>query len=230
MAEVIFAVSVLLLSACSSPSMDPAFQPYVDTFVAQAIANGWSVSNQSIHVTIKFGSTQEFGSDIAGDCSSGSGFSDPSITIDPTFWNQSFEWYRQALINHELGHCFLGRGHTEAMDAAGCPTSLMNPDQFGATCIPTDQTALYKELFAGAVEQAPLGAALALTPCHRLALGLTDGSLFAPLGAWCAPGPPPNCVPGDAQGTASSKRHPVLKAPIPPRQSADLKLVAASNG
>jgi hypothetical protein len=188
MIQVFLIVAMLWLPACSSPSIDPSLQPYVDNFAAKAQANGLSVTSSAIQVSMKFGSTQEFGADIAGDCSSGNGFSGPSVVVDPTYWNASYEWYKQALVDHELGHCFLGRSHNENQDAAGCPTSLMNPNPFAATCIPPDETALYAELFGGAVNQDPLNSVQNLAACHELAMGVLG---LGPIGSGCPPlGPP----------------------------------------
>ena len=48
------------------------------------------------------------------------------VTIDQTFWNQASAIYREYVVFHELGHCYLGRPHNETALSNGVCTSIMN--------------------------------------------------------------------------------------------------------
>ena len=47
------------------------------------------------------------------------------ITIDLEFWNRSSDLFKEFIIFHELGHCFLGRDHREDTFTDGTCKSLM---------------------------------------------------------------------------------------------------------
>ncbi len=48
------------------------------------------------------------------------------VTIDQSFWNQASTIYREYVVFHELGHCYLGRPHNEAAFSNGICRSIMN--------------------------------------------------------------------------------------------------------
>ena len=48
------------------------------------------------------------------------------IELDVTYWASATDTQREETVTHELGHCILGRGHDNAVNAQGTPVSLMN--------------------------------------------------------------------------------------------------------
>lgn len=56
------------------------------------------------------------------------------IYIDKEFWESASPIQRQAIINHELGHCALGLDHDTAHEG-GCPSSLMFPQLMPESCL-----------------------------------------------------------------------------------------------
>lgn len=47
------------------------------------------------------------------------------VTIDTDFWASASDLYKEFVVYHELGHCYLVRGHREAAHADGTCKSLM---------------------------------------------------------------------------------------------------------
>lgn len=61
---------------------------------------------------------------VAGTCRYN--FRNPNhITIDETFWNRSSPIYREFVLFHELGHCYLYRDHEEGQTSSGVCLSIM---------------------------------------------------------------------------------------------------------
>lgn len=48
-----------------------------------------------------------------------------AITIDATFWANSSAEFKEFVVFHELGHCFLDRGHLEDSFSNGSCVSIM---------------------------------------------------------------------------------------------------------
>lgn len=49
-----------------------------------------------------------------------------NITIDQEFWDRASDLQKEVLVYHELGHCALGRDHTEDLIGSR-PKSIMYP-------------------------------------------------------------------------------------------------------
>jgi len=47
------------------------------------------------------------------------------VTVDRDFWLNSNGNFQEFIVFHELGHCFLHRGHREDSDAQGACISIM---------------------------------------------------------------------------------------------------------
>ena len=77
------------------------------------------------NIPINFGNTNDDGnSNTIGICYSWSN-GDREIIINKEWWDKNNDCNRQVLINHELGHCALGRDHkNEKLN--GLKLSLMN--------------------------------------------------------------------------------------------------------
>jgi len=61
---------------------------------------------------------------VAGQCSVRAG--DREITIDSDYWRRSTPQLREWVVFHELGHCYLGRGHRDDQTESGICRSVMN--------------------------------------------------------------------------------------------------------
>lgn len=61
---------------------------------------------------------------VAGQCTYGSHLAD--VVIDQSFWNRAGSYLlREMVVFHELGHCYLHRGHEEATLSNGACASIM---------------------------------------------------------------------------------------------------------
>ena len=107
----------------TSPTVDPALQPFFDEFEYQASLRGITVDLASEKIIGKIEELSE--QHVAGQCTYGAHI-DNEITIDQTFWNDYPHYYiREMVVFHELGHCFLERGHREGAYADGSCLSIM---------------------------------------------------------------------------------------------------------
>ena len=80
-----------------------------------------------------------------GECVRGGGM--PLIYLDPDFWDNSYDWKREQLMFHELGHCILDRPHTDQKLEDGCPISIMDPYVIGESCYLSHRNYYFEELF-----------------------------------------------------------------------------------
>ncbi|MEO1257873.1 MAG: hypothetical protein AAFZ15_03720 [Bacteroidota bacterium] len=104
-------------------NVDPALQPYFEEFEYQAALRGIEVDLTAANI---IGNIQEITEEhVAGQCTYGAAI-DNEITIDQGFWN-SFPQYliREMVVFHELGHCYLERGHREGSFSNGACISIM---------------------------------------------------------------------------------------------------------
>ena len=97
-------------------------QPYFNSFESAAATLGVPIDLSTSGVTAEI---REIGEDrVAGTCST-NGYDVKHITIDRTFWVNASPLVREMVVYHELGHCVLGRGHTETAFSNGLCTSIM---------------------------------------------------------------------------------------------------------
>lgn len=113
-------------------TIDPAFQPLYNQFIAQANASGLDLDfNQNI--TIQFAPLEQADSigEVVGECTS-IGFGNGIIYIATDYWNSADANTRLILLYHELGHCVLSEVHTQNTMAIMNPL-ITNPQQYDAT-------------------------------------------------------------------------------------------------
>jgi len=103
-------------------NVDEALWPFFKRFEAEGKARGLAIDIDARGIT---GIIEELHEDrVAGQCSYS--YSSPrKITIDQEFWERSNNAYREMIIFHELGHCYLNRGHKEEAFANGRCVSIM---------------------------------------------------------------------------------------------------------
>lgn len=110
----------ILLTGCgdgTKGTIDPAFQSYLDQFIRDAALYEREI--ETYNLTIQF-------IDKFDDAFLWANCTDGTITIRRDYWYKTKEDTRESLIYHELGHCVLGRDHTQAWNTdLNIPLSLM---------------------------------------------------------------------------------------------------------
>lgn len=127
-------LSVLLAISLTACQSDPVLteddsqllsddlQPYFSSFEDAAADLGIPIDIAASGITAEIREINQ--GDVAGTCST-NGFDIRHITIDRSFWINASPLLREMVVYHELGHCILGRGHTETSFANGLCTSIM---------------------------------------------------------------------------------------------------------
>lgn len=100
---------------------DRALWTYFDSFEEEAAKRNLSIDLNELEVTAVIENITESG--VAGTCQYG--LHVHHVTIDKPFWDRSSSLLREMVVYHELGHCVLGRGHTEDDNNGNC-LSIMN--------------------------------------------------------------------------------------------------------
>jgi hypothetical protein len=134
---VFLTLSLNIVSASENqPQIDKTMKPYVDSFLKSAHAHGVNFKND---VSVKLISSSEFRNtqlnayfddDINGIDAGLCEFKTKTIKINKVTWNRLDDTRRQALVDHEMGHCYLGRVHDSRLmtdGRIGFFNSLMYP-------------------------------------------------------------------------------------------------------
>lgn len=136
-----FFIWLQVLSGCGR-SVDPTFQPYVDSFKTEAAAQMHPVNMDAI--SIQFGPVTE--SDAYAQCV-GQQFVGGMITVNASLWHGLTEAHREQIMFHELGHCVLLRAHRTDLRADGSPISIMYPVSNFVSSYVAHRSEYIKELF-----------------------------------------------------------------------------------
>lgn len=86
--------------------VDPAFEPYVQEFIAEGAKRGQTIDFTDSGLIVEFSDGSVGGA--SGFCYVG----EHHVVIDKSEWTSLSENVRGFLLFHELGHCELDRGHT----------------------------------------------------------------------------------------------------------------------
>ncbi len=125
-----FMASILLCGSCKKETppeyrIPAEVEPYVHEFVKEAKARGLDLKIDNLIVEF----AQPDNNFTCGVCK------DPThrqkhiiIGVQKNCWVEASIQAREALVFHELGHCYLSRFHTSKKFADGTYASLMNPD------------------------------------------------------------------------------------------------------
>jgi len=113
-----------LLPTTEYTEVDEALWSYFEAFEEEGKARGLDVNLTRSGISAEILEIDEDG--VAGQCRYHSNMQIPrEITIDQTFWNRSNVDLREMIIFHELGHCYLNRGHREDAHENGRCVSIM---------------------------------------------------------------------------------------------------------
>ena len=129
---------VLLILNCAKETttkieVDPEFQPFVDSFVAEAAKRGIDIDFEKTGLSLTFGEVPANANGVCTGLREGIS-STHEIIIDRNRWKGDNEFEKERLIYHELGHCHLLRGHISDTLPSGEFASIMRgvpPNGFG---------------------------------------------------------------------------------------------------
>ena len=93
-------------------NVDQQLWPYFAQFEEAARSRDITVDLRSINITGHITSIDD--GNIVGQCSYGGRQRTYEVTIDQAFWDRANNSYREYIVFHELGHCYLFRDHTDA--------------------------------------------------------------------------------------------------------------------
>ena len=132
------------------PGVDPALWSYFSSFEEEAAARGLDIDLFAANITGEIAEIDE--EHVAGRWTFSSAAPN-AVTIDKSFWDQSSQLFREFVVFHELGHCFLGRGHEEGTNVNGTCKSIMRSgvEDCRDNYRTTTRAAYLNELF-GAIE------------------------------------------------------------------------------
>lgn len=112
---ILIALSLALLSACGPRLQVEGFESYIATFEEASIAAGKPVKITNLSISL----IDELNPGTVGLCSGG------SIYLLKSYWESADDDMKEILLMHEMGHCVLGRGHTDENETIYVP-SLMH--------------------------------------------------------------------------------------------------------
>lgn len=128
-------------------NINPEFQPIYDSFIKEAKLRGFNHLDQ-INISIQFNELNAIKKKdkiTLGECSVIIGVS-PKIQVDKISWVRLNKEQQEMTIFHELGHCFLLKGHTESLHNQ--IISLMNPYLFNSYEYQQNRTKYLNEMFS----------------------------------------------------------------------------------
>lgn len=96
----------------SYANVDRELWTHFQAFEKAAAERGFRVDLNRANIVGTLENIEEGG--VAGTCSYGGRQNHKSVVIDASFWKRASHLYREYIVFHELGHCFLLRGHRES--------------------------------------------------------------------------------------------------------------------
>ncbi len=106
------------------PEVDERLWPFFESFELEAAERGVEVDLREAGISGKIRPIAE--EHVAGRCSYIPNIiSSGNVTVDAEFWDNSSSIFKEFIVFHELGHCYLNRDHREDADAQGACISLM---------------------------------------------------------------------------------------------------------
>ena len=112
------------------PNVDPELRPYFQRFEDEAAARGFIVDLTDAGIT---GAIEPIDEDhVAGQCAFPRNRPN-EVTVDQAFWVRGSDLFREFIVFHELGHCYLFRPHLESQFQNGACVSIMRSGN--GTCL-----------------------------------------------------------------------------------------------
>lgn len=112
------------------PNVDPELRTYFQRFEDEARARGLSVDLTESGISGEIVEIED--RHVLGQCFYPR--SSPNrVTVDQTFWSRGSDLFREFVVFHELGHCFLFRPHLEQQLSNGACVSIMRSGN--GTCL-----------------------------------------------------------------------------------------------
>ena len=104
------------------PGVDPQLRIYFQRFEDEAAARGLQVDLTQSGITGEIMEIED--NHVLGRCSFPR--AQPNrVTVDQSFWSRGSDLFREFVVFHELGHCFLFRPHLEDLLSNGACSSIM---------------------------------------------------------------------------------------------------------
>ena len=100
--------------------IEPQFLPYITLFIQEAEKANVVVKAENLRMTFKTENISICGNFIQDKTGQ------RNIIINARCWKISSQQNREALVFHELGHCFLNREHRDDLMPSQDPVSIMN--------------------------------------------------------------------------------------------------------
>lgn len=128
----------------------PEFMPLYSKFIIEARDHGFDLSSLGVKITFadipkKTGPFAKEGTSTLGECGVIIA-KRPEIRIDQQRWIRMSMVQREMTLYHELGHCFLLKGHTSSLHE-NIHVSLMNPEIFDERIYVANREKYMLELF-----------------------------------------------------------------------------------
>lgn len=133
-------------------NFEATLSAYFKSFEQEGAKRGWSINLEQSEIIGEIAEIHQ--ENVAGQCR-WSSHQPNLVTIDKSFWNNSSDLSKEMVVFHELGHCFLNRGHREDQHTNGQCISIMRSGLEG--CLDNYTAATRKtyldELFDAALAQ-----------------------------------------------------------------------------
>lgn len=129
-------VSLFLFPACEKEEtiyLDGELEKYFDRFVIEAAKYNIDFDYREARVEGYLTALEERG--ISGKCVRNSVYPD-RVFINLDFWRAASDLEKEFVVFHELGHCFLDRGHLDDANAIGVCVSMTHSGE-GIAEMPT---------------------------------------------------------------------------------------------
>ncbi len=110
------------------PLVEESLWSYFRSFEEEAADRGIDIDINALRITGEISDLE--GPSVAGQCNYNSRRPN-HISIDSGFWRFAPQNVREMIVYHELGHCVLYRGHSEATLANGICASIMRSGSEG---------------------------------------------------------------------------------------------------
>ena len=105
------------------PNVDERLWTYFERFEEEAKQRGIAVDLVASRISGVIENVEE--EHIAGLCTTFGNFRPGEITIDAVFWSRASDLFKEFIVFHELGHCYLDRDHREDAFSNGRCVSIM---------------------------------------------------------------------------------------------------------